>query len=53
MRKQEGIFASQTIWSSIDPEKVKQRIDTITKQLDKVRRKFEPQSEVKDDRDRD
>ena len=31
------------IWSDIDPLKVKQRIDTITAQLEGVRRKFDPQ----------
>ncbi|WP_155898087.1 hypothetical protein [Allocoleopsis franciscana] len=30
-----------TIWLSIDPTTVKQRIDTITERLERVRRQFE------------
>ncbi|HEY9835104.1 MAG TPA: hypothetical protein V6D26_31430 [Stenomitos sp.] len=35
-----------TIWLSIDPTTVKQRIDQITERLEKVRRQFESQIEV-------
>lgn len=39
-------FCSPDIWSTIDPLKVKQRIDTITARLEEVRRKFDPQIEM-------
>lgn len=35
-----------TIWLSIDPTTVKQRIDRITERLEKVRRQFETQVEA-------
>lgn len=39
-------FSRSDIWSNIDPMKVKQRIDTITAQLEEVRRKFDPHIEA-------
>lgn len=35
-----------SIWSTIDPVKVKQRIDTITARLEGVLRKLNPQIEA-------
>lgn len=35
-----------TIWLSIDPTTVKQRIDRITERLERVRRQFETQVEA-------
>ena len=35
-----------TIWLSIDPTAVKQRIDRITERLERVRRQFESQVEA-------
>jgi hypothetical protein len=35
-----------TIWLSIDPMTVKQRIDRITERLERVRRQFETQVEA-------
>lgn len=35
-----------TIWLSIDPMTIKQRIDTITERLERVRRKFESKVEA-------
>jgi thymidylate kinase len=35
-----------TIWLSIDPMTIKQRIDTITDGLERVRRKFESKVEA-------
>lgn len=40
--KSKDKFCRPDIWSNIDPLKVKQRIDKITNQLEKVRRDFEP-----------
>jgi hypothetical protein len=39
-------FSRPNIWSNIDPSKVKQRIDTITAQLEGVRHQFEPEIKV-------
>ncbi|GAB4193507.1 MAG: hypothetical protein Fur006_38630 [Coleofasciculaceae cyanobacterium] len=39
--KNQEKFCRPDIWSNIDPLKVKHRIDKITHQLDKARRKFE------------
>jgi hypothetical protein len=36
-------FGETNIWSNIDPLKVKQRIETITAQLERVRRQFDLQ----------
>ena len=41
----QGEFSRPNIWSNIDPSKVKQRIDTITAQLEEGRRQFEPEIE--------
>jgi hypothetical protein len=40
--KNKDKFCRPDIWSNIDPLKVKQRIDKITHQLEKVRRDVEP-----------
>lgn len=36
------------IWLDIDPSKVKQRIDSITRRLERVRRQFDSQIETDD-----
>jgi hypothetical protein len=36
------------IWLNIDPSKVKQRIDSITRRLERVRHQFDPQIETDD-----
>ena len=36
------------IWLNIDPSKVKQRIDSITRRLERVRRQFDSQIETDD-----
>ncbi len=51
-------LGNPTIWLSIDPQTVKQRIDRITEQLERVRHRFESQIEAspsyhpKEERDR-
>jgi len=39
-------LGNPAIWLSIDPKTVKQRIDRITEQLERVRQQFESQVEA-------
>lgn len=38
-------FKEKNVWSDIDFQKVKQRINKITQKLDEVQSKFEPQED--------
>ncbi|MCA1993972.1 MAG: hypothetical protein LDL41_18285 [Coleofasciculus sp. S288] len=48
MGNTEKDFGNTSIWLSIDSEKVKQRIELITKQLVKVLQKVEPETKATD-----
>jgi hypothetical protein len=39
-------WGNPSIWLNIDPSKVKQRIDSITRRLERVRHQFDAETEM-------